>query len=239
MRSTKTISWIRFLLLIVVMISGLASILATNGSDCVALHEACDENSDCCSHHCEGGSCCRGVPAALKSDDPASDCCSGQIRSGDFGPYCCGTEGMMVDDAEDCCEGLVRVFATGRCEVPCPPGCSRGTSSTRVVGEAVDCVCDDDDDPDTPTTIETPPCRPCSDLSDDNCYYYRVFHDGFWDDEFDIVTGCRAYGPFTAPDDATAEWCARNFALDEGFSGVRPWVVEDITEAASKRCEVE
>lgn len=231
MQATKRMSLTRYLLLAVICIGGLVSILATNGNGCLGVNEACEENSACCSNHCEGGRCCKGVPAALGSSDPASDCCSGQIRVGDHGPYCCGTEGMMVDDAEDCCEGLERVYATGRCAVPCPPGCTRTRPS--VVGDAGGCECDDEV---PPTPVEIPPCQPCTDLSDDNCYFYRVSHEQYWDDV--LGTGCRLYGPFTAPDDETAEWCARNFAGAEGFSGSWPWLVEDLTEAPGKECNV-
>jgi hypothetical protein len=216
--TTRPIALLRLLLLSFVVVGSIAAILACNGNDdCVSVGESCSENSDCCSHHCEGGRCCRGIGAALDHDEPASNCCSGQIRTGSYGPYCCGTAGTVVSRDDKCCAGLARDDRTGECTEPsCEPPCVPNPQMT-VGGDP--CVC--------PPGIDLPilPCSPCGDPSESECWIYRVYNEGYMRGE--TGTGCRGYGPFSASDAATAEACARWHANTEGFPSNPPWVVEE------------
>ncbi len=199
--------------------------------DCVDVNESCSEDSDCCHYHCEGGSCCRGIGADLSYSDPPSDCCSGRIRTNErTGPYCCGTAGMEVSSADRCCEGLGWNPATGECAVPdCPPDCTWNDADVVGGGE---CVCDDD------VTVPEIPCSPCDNLSEPDCWFYRVYHEGYTSSGDPSGDGCRLAGPFWAPDEATAEDCASREVADRGLTADIPWVVEDISDIPGQECLV-
>lgn len=188
-------------------------------SSCDSLGEACFEDSDCCSNHCEGGTCCGGPGADLDYDEPVSNCCSGQSREGPLGPYCCATAGTVVPYDDRCCEGLVRHPTTGECTAPCASPCYWELHP--LEGEDL-CVCPGGDGP----GIVCQPCSPCYDSSESDCWVYRVYHAGYYDD-FQLGQQCRVFGPFCAPDEATAEACARNGAAVAGFSTDWPLVVEE------------
>jgi len=230
----KFTSLLRLLLLSLVVAGGIASIIASNGNDCVEVGESCSENSDCCHNHCEGGRCCRGIGADLASEAPASVCCSGQIRTGPYGPYCCGTDGMVVSSDDRCCEGLERNPRTGACIAPrCPPGCTWRDSASVVGGG--ECECPPSGGGGTP---EIPPCSSCDVPSESNCWFYRVYHEGYTSSGTPIGTGCRTAGPFQAPNEAAAVDCARRIAAATGLSSDRPWVVEDISDTPGQECHV-
>jgi hypothetical protein len=118
----RLIPLLRMFLLTCVVATGFVSIVATGDDEpCLDVGEACTSDSECCHNHCEEGRCCRGIGADLASDDPPSVCCSGAIRRDPVtGPYCCGTEGMVVSSEDRCCDGLSWVPLTGVC-TRCPP----------------------------------------------------------------------------------------------------------------------
>ncbi len=201
--------------------------------DCDGVNEPCSENADCCHNHCEGGRCCRGIGADLASADPASDCCSGQIRTGYYGPYCCGTAGMIVTSADRCCEGLEWNSSTGECLTPsCPPGCTLRVGSATVGDDYCECP------PGSGTTPEIAPCSPCTDPSEPNCWFYRVYHEGYNSSGGALGTECRLAGPFHASSEDEAEDCARIIAANRGLPSNRAWVVDDISDSPGRECIV-
>jgi hypothetical protein len=238
-RTARLIRSVRSLFLSLVALVSIAAIVAgcDGGTPRADVGEPCSEDSDCRHNHCEGGRCCRGIGADLDLDDPASDCCSGQIRSGDYGPYCCGTDGMVVDSEDECCELYTWNSRTRRCAAPrCPPGCTWDVGAVEGGGA---CVCPGDVTvvPDIPAP-DLAPCSECDDPSEPDCRWYRVYHEGYPADE--LGTECRAFGPFHARDEGEAEMCARILAAERGLPrDDREWIIEDISDWPGQGCLVE
>jgi hypothetical protein len=241
MKHTATrMGWVRSLLLSLVALASVAAtvVACSGGTPCAGVGESCSENSDCCHNHCEEGRCCRGIGADLDLADPASDCCSGQIRTGPYGPFCCGTDGMEVSTEDRCCELYSWNPTTHRCEAPpCPAGYTWRENAAVVGGGG----CVGPGDVTVPPEIpepEPPPCSRCDDLSEPDCWFYRVYHEGYFDDE--LGTECRAFGPFQASDERMAEECARRLAAEQGLPmDHRVWVVEDISDWPGRECLME
>jgi hypothetical protein len=228
----RVIRLFKTVLLAVVVAAGFLSIIATNDS-CLEIGEPCTGDGECCVNHCEDGRCCRSVGADLDSDEGPSSCCSGAIgRDPDTGAYCCGTEGMAVSVDDPCCEGMSRDPETGACS-RCPSPCY-WSSEPAVVGTEPECVCPDDDT--TTPSVPIPPCSICDDPSASDCWFYTVYHEGYYGPDMILGQGCRLYGPFYAPDADAAENCARAAAVYEGFSREWAWVVEEYAGPLGAAC---
>lgn|GEM_PF-3312719 len=229
----RPLSLLKMVLLAVVVVAGFFSIVATDDDPCLDVGETCTSDGECCANHCEDGRCCRGVGADLDSDEGPSACCSGAIRRDPVtGPYCCGTEGMVVSSDDRCCEGISRDPLTGVC-TSCPSPCYWAAAPSVVGGER-ECVCPDGDG--TVPTVPRLPCSSCDDLSASDCWLYTVYHEGYYGPDIILGQGCRLYGPFYAPDAETAERCARAAAEAEGFSWEWAWVVEEYTGSPPAPC---
>lgn len=220
---------IRMLLLAGTIAGGVLAIIASNGDPCLDIGASCESNGECCANNCEEGRCCRGDGAELGMDESQSVCCSGRRRTGIYGPYCCGTEGRVVVREEVCCEGLGRDVVTGRCS-ECPSPCYWAVAPS-TWGPGRTCVCPDS--PGYDPEYEPPPITPCTECDDpaaDDCWFVRVAHEGYFGSELVLGQGCRVYGPFYAPDEGSAQDCARAFATAEGISHDWAWEIETYDE---------
>ncbi|TAA47435.1 MULTISPECIES: hypothetical protein [Corallincola] len=206
----QTPKWtiIRPLILAFIVIFGIAAILASKSEDCTDIGESCTAETNCCqAGNCENDRCCRGNNAALDSDAPASDCCSGQIRTGPYGPYCCATDGMTASSQDRCCEGLYWNNRTGLCSSsPCEPGCTWDPGpASHGSGE---CDCPGGGGSDDPAIAPCTECAPCAGGRAEEHYSMRVYNE-----ENDFC--CTTAPPFWAPDEETAEACARRICACE------------------------
>jgi hypothetical protein len=168
------------------------------------------------------GVCCASEGRVLADDETSAVCCSGQTRNGTSGPYCCATAGERVISEDRCCEGLEYVPRDGRgeCREPCPPGCH--ANPEYVVG-GEQCICP----PGGGGGVEPhpQPCTPCTDPDAADCRTYRVYNEGYFG-EFVVGKGCVPL-TFYAPDEKTAEECARQLAAAQGLSQNWAYVVEE------------
>lgn len=97
-----------------------------------------------------------------------------------------------------------------------------------------ECVCPDGNG--FPPDPLPPPCSECDDPSESDCWFYTVYHEGYFGPDMILGQGCRLYGPFYARDAETAEYCARAAAEAEGLSHEWAWIVEEYTGPLGAAC---